>query len=135
MPNKNLLNFSLMEDLLKKLVYTGVGVVSLTAEKLQEVVDKLVDERKISADEGKKLVDEFFDTTEEKKKEFEGQLSSIVEKVVRSFKFASNKEVTELTERVKVLEANAGIVGEVEQSEKKATKTVKKAPAKAAAAK
>ncbi|WP_338764675.1 hypothetical protein WAF17_00055 [Bernardetia sp. ABR2-2B] len=117
-----------MEDLLKKLVYTGVGVVSMTAEKLQEAVDKLVDERKMSADEGKKLVDEFFDTTEEKKKEFEGQLSSIVEKIVRSFKFASNKEVSELTDRVKTLEANAGIVGGVEQSEKKA---VKKAPSKA----
>ncbi len=60
-----------MEDLLKKLVYTGVGVVSMTAEKLQEAVDKMVSERKMLADEGKKLVDEFFDTTEEKKKEFE----------------------------------------------------------------
>lgn len=118
-----------MEDLLKKLVYTGVGVVSMTAEKLQEAVDKLVDERKLSADEGKKLVDEFFNTTEEKKKEFESQLSSIVEKIVRSFKFASNKELSELTERVKTLEAHAGIVGEVEQSEKK---TVKKAPKTAA---
>ncbi len=117
-----------MEDLLKKLVYTGVGVVSMTAEKLQEAVDKMVSERKMSADEGKKLVDEFFDTTEEKKKEFESQLSSIVEKIVRSFKFASNKEMAELTERIKTLEANAGIVGGVEESEKKA---IKKAPAKA----
>ena len=119
-----------MEDLFKKLVYTGVGIVSMTAEKLQEAVDKMVSERKMSADEGKKLVDDFFDTTEEKKKEFETQLSSIVEKIVRSFKFASNKELSELTERIRILEANSGIVGGVEQSEKK---TVRKAPAKSAA--
>lgn len=119
-----------MEDLFKKIVYTGVGVVSMTAEKLQAVVDKLVDERKISAEEGKKLVDEFFHSTEEKKKEFESQLSSIVEKVVRSFKFASSKELEELTERVKHLEAEAGILGEVEESEKKTARKKTTAAAK-----
>ena len=49
-----------MEDLFKKFVYTGVGLVSLTAEKLQKSIDTLVEEEKISEKEGKKIVNDFF---------------------------------------------------------------------------
>ncbi|WP_051203212.1 phasin family protein [Hugenholtzia roseola] len=124
-----------MEDLFKKLIYTGVGLVSLSAEKLQESVDKLVSDRKLTSEEGKKIVDEFFKNTEAKKDEFESQIRSVVEKIVNTVNFATAKEVEELTERIKALEAHTGIVAEVEETEKKADKkaaaTKKKEPASA----
>jgi polyhydroxyalkanoate synthesis regulator phasin len=49
-----------MEDLFKKFVYTGVGMVSSSLEKFQKSVEKLVDEDKLSQEEGKKLVDDLF---------------------------------------------------------------------------
>ncbi len=93
-----------IEELFKKFVYTGVGLVSLTAERLQKTIDEMVKEEKISEKEGEKIVDEFFKNTEEKRKELEEQLKSVVEKAVAKFKFASSSKLEELSNRIKVLE-------------------------------
>lgn len=94
-----------MENLFKKFVYTGVGLVSLTKDKVQKLVDEMVDENKISTSEGKKLVEDFLKNTEEKRNELEDQLKNGVEKVVRKFNFATQKEVENLEKRIKDLEA------------------------------
>jgi polyhydroxyalkanoate synthesis regulator phasin len=94
-----------MEDLFKKFLYTGVGFVALTAEKFQKTIDKLVSENKISTEEGRKIVDDFLKNTSTKREEFESQLKSITEKVVRSFDFATAHEVKALKDRVDKLEA------------------------------
>jgi len=93
-----------MENLIKKFVYTGVGLASLTAEKLQKSIDKLVDEDKISEKEGRKIVDEFFQKTESKKKSFETQINKIIKEVISKFDFSKAKEILDLNKRVKVLE-------------------------------
>ncbi len=93
-----------MEDLIKKFVYTGVGLASLTAEKLQKSIDKLVDEDKISEKEGRKIVDEFFKKTESKKKSFETQIGKITKEVISKFDFSKAKEILDLNKRVKALE-------------------------------
>jgi len=95
-----------MENLFKKFVYTGVGLVSLTKDKVQKLVDEMVDENKISATEGKKLVEDFLKNTEEKRTEIEGQLKNGVEKVVKKFNFATQKEVENLEKRIKDLETD-----------------------------
>jgi len=92
----------------KNFVYTGIGLVALTREKLQKSVDKLVTEDKISATEGRKLVDDFLKTTETKRNEFEGQVSSTVNNVVKRFSFVSSKEVDSLKKRIEVLEDALG---------------------------
>ncbi len=94
-----------MEDLFKKFLYTGVGIVAFTADKLREAIDKLVSEEKITTEEGKKLVDEFIANTEAKRSEFETQLQHVTEKVVKTFSFATTKDIEDLTARVEALEA------------------------------
>jgi len=98
-----------MEDLFKKFIYTGVGLVSITADKLQKTVDDLVSDNKMSSEEGKKVVDDLLKDTESKKEEFESQLKKIVEDVVSRFKIARNSEVEDLKKRVEALEAQVGI--------------------------
>ena len=93
-----------LEGLFKKFVYTGVGLVSLTKDRLQETINDLIKEDKISAKEGKKIVDDFFKNTESKKKELEENLKKVVDKAVSKFKFASTSDLEELKNRVKVLE-------------------------------
>jgi polyhydroxyalkanoate synthesis regulator phasin len=97
-----------MEDLFKKFVYTGVGLVSLTADKLQKSIDTLVDENKITSEEGKKIVDDFFKKSEAKKEEFEDQLKKVTEEVINKFQIPRNKEVEALQKRVAALEAKIG---------------------------
>ncbi|MCK5536105.1 MAG: phasin family protein [Bacteroidales bacterium] len=94
-----------MENFFKKFVYTGVGLVSLTKDKVQKLADELVDDNKLSVTEGKKLVEDFLKNTDNKRIELENQLKDSVEKVVKKFNFASHKEVNDLETRIKELEA------------------------------
>ena len=93
-----------LEGLFKKFVYTGVGLVALTKDRLQKTIDEMVKEDKISENEGEKMVTDFFKNTESKKNELEGQLKKVVDKAVSKFKFANSSNLEELTNRVKVLE-------------------------------
>jgi polyhydroxyalkanoate synthesis regulator phasin len=118
-----------MEDLFKKFVYTSVGLVSLTVEKLQGTVDKLVTEDKISMEEGKKIVDDLFKNTESKREEFEAKLKTIAEDILAKMNLATATQVAELQERLAAVEAKLGIVHEAQEEtaaepKKKAPKTV-----------
>ena len=112
-----------MEDLIKKFVYTGVGLASLTAEKLQKSIDKLVDEDKISEKEGRKIVDEFFKKTESKKKLLETQIGKITEEVISKFDFSKAKEILDLNKRVKALENK---ISKMSQASAQATRVSRK---------
>jgi len=94
-----------IENLFKKFVYTGVGFVSLTTEKMKNAVEKLVSDEKISEEEGKKLVDEFMKSAGEKKEELEDQFKTVTAKVVENLKLAKQKDLEKLENRVAVLEA------------------------------
>jgi len=100
-----------MENLFSKFVYTGVGFVSLTTEKIKTTIENLVSEDRISEEEGRKIVDDFIKNTETKREELESQFSSIVEKIVKSFNFASIKEMDELNVRLEALEDAAAKLG------------------------
>ncbi len=51
-----------MLELMKKGLMAGIGAVVLTTEKVQETVRKLVEEGKISTEEGEKLAQELVKT-------------------------------------------------------------------------
>ena len=94
-----------MEDLIKKFLYTGVGLASITAEKFQSSIEKLVDENKITSDEGKKIVSDFFKKTESKKEDLESSLKKVSEDVIAKFDFSKSKEFKRLETRIAKLEA------------------------------
>ena len=54
-----------LEELFKKFVYTGVGLVSLTKDKLQSTIEKMIKEDKISE---KKLLMIFLKIPKQRKK-------------------------------------------------------------------
>ncbi|MEY3444120.1 MAG: hypothetical protein RLZZ519_2401, partial [Bacteroidota bacterium] len=116
-----------MEDLFKKFVYTGVGMVSSSLEKFQKSVEKLVDEDKLSQEEGKKLVDDLFKNTESKREEFETKLKKVVEEVMVRMNLATQTQLHELQDRLAVIETKLGI--EVPEKKEDA-KSKKKAPSK-----
>ena len=61
-------------ELLKNFIYAGVGLATVTAEKAKETIDDLVEKGMISDTEGKKIIEDFFNSTEEKRKEFEKKI-------------------------------------------------------------
>jgi len=96
--------FPIMDDLFKKFLYTSVGLASLTAEKLQEAVDDLVGRGKLSENEGKKILDDFFSNTDAKKEEFEAKLREAAESTMERFSLPSKEDITALQKRIGDLE-------------------------------
>jgi len=119
-----------MEDLFKKLFYTGVGVLSITTERLQKNIDELVSKKKLSTEEGRKIVDDVLSKTESKREEFEKQVKKIGEELVNKFDFAKSNELEALKRRVEELEMRLGKIQGTKASAPVAGKKVSKAPVK-----
>lgn len=97
-----------MQELFMKLIYSGVGMAALTAETFKQTIDKLVDDRKLSEEEGKKIVDEFFknfEKAETTRNEFESQMGKLLERFAKNFGFVPAAEVETLNKRIDELEA------------------------------
>ncbi|AYA35914.1 hypothetical protein D3Y59_01915 [Hymenobacter oligotrophus] len=90
-----------MEDLFKKFIYAGVGFVSRTNDRVQDTINQLVQENKLSQTEGQKILNELQKNTDTKRKEFETQINSIAKRVMKGMGVASNADVEELKKAVK----------------------------------
>ena len=95
-----------MEDAFKKFLYAGVELASTAAENFLKSVTEMVDNNKISAEEGKEKVDEFFEKTKNKMEEFENKFNGVAEKL--DFSKNNNDELESLRKKVADLEAKVG---------------------------
>ncbi len=121
-----------MEDLFKKVFYTGVGLVTNTTNSLKNGVNELVEKGKISEEEGKKVVSGVEETIETKREEFEAIMNNAVGIAMAKLNFPSSENINRLEKRIKSLEIKVGLLTkELEQK----TETAKKAAPKKATAK
>lgn len=120
-----------MENLMKKFLYTGVGLVASTAEKVQSNITETVEKTKETQNEGEKLVTDLVKDTETKYNEIEERLRSTLDSALARFNLPNKEEFNALKSRISELEAelakkNEAVVEAVEE-----VKTVaKKAPAR-----
>ena len=68
-----------MDDLFKKFINTGVGLVSQGNKAMQTAIEKLVKESKISEHEGKKIVDDLLKNSEAKRHDLEKQFKTLTD--------------------------------------------------------
>ncbi len=113
-----------MEDALKKLLYTGVGLAATATEKIQQTVQELVDKGTMPAEDGKKVVDDFVKNTTDKREEFESKLKNAFESVVSKFDLPKKAEFDALNKKIKDLEKK------LSKYEKEGKKTTSKAKSK-----
>jgi len=93
-----------LESIFKKFVYTGVGFLSLSADKIKKTVDELVEKNKITEEEGKKILDDFFKEADTKKVEYEGKIKETINKISQNLKFAKAEDIENLSKRLEELE-------------------------------
>jgi polyhydroxyalkanoate synthesis regulator phasin len=98
-----------MEELLKKVLYTGVGMVAYTSEKVQKIVSDLVSQSKISEEEGKKIVEDFMKDSEGKREEIEAKVKEVAAKVLANFEFLKKKENDSEGSRAEDIESKLGM--------------------------
>ncbi len=112
-------------ELLKNIVYAGVGLATVTTEKVKDTIDDLVEKGMISDTEGKKIIDDFFATTEKRKEEFENKFKTATDKISEKFEFINKeKEIKTLNDKINNLEmALSKAKAEVKKAKNTSSKT------------
>jgi polyhydroxyalkanoate synthesis regulator phasin len=82
-----------MIDLIKKAVLTGVGVASLTKEKIEDLTKELIVKGKMSEQEGEKLVEEMLSRAEESRETMKNQTKSMVQDTIAKMQLARVEDI------------------------------------------
>lgn len=96
-----------MIELMKKVMLTGLGVASLTKEKVEEIGRDLIEQGKLSQQEGEKFMDELRSKAEESKQEIKKQIEERVEEILKKMNLVRMSDLDELKMQVKALQDKA----------------------------
>ena len=92
-----------MIDLIKKIVFTGVGLAYLTKDKIEALGKEIADQAKLSEKEGKELLDELMKKSEESRKDVTSQVERFVKDSLEKMNLATRDELLKLEEKVQQL--------------------------------
>jgi polyhydroxyalkanoate synthesis regulator phasin len=98
-----------MVDLIKKAIYTGVGLAVLTKEKAEELVRELTHQAKLSEQEGKELFDGLLKQSEHARNDLQAKIDATVLAVVKRLNLATKDEVAALKAEIEELSAKIGL--------------------------
>jgi polyhydroxyalkanoate synthesis regulator phasin len=93
-----------MKDLLKNVVYTGIGAAFLTKEKIEEFKDDLVNQGKIGQGEGKRFVEEMVQKTDSIKESLDLKINKIVEERIKKLNIVTRDDFADLRRQVEELQ-------------------------------
>ena len=102
-----------MIDLIKKGILTGVGLGLMTKEKVVDYAKKAAKEAKLTEAEGRKLVDELLNHSEETRKELEKKISDQVKNTLDQVGVATKEDLNELKKMIAKLQK--GIEGKTKK--------------------
>ena len=94
----------IMFDLLKKTILTGIGIASMTKDKIEELGKKISKESKLTEEEGKKMVNDLLKQSEKARKDLEFQVQKLVKNALEKLDIPTRDELNRLEKRIKKLE-------------------------------
>lgn len=92
-----------MIDLIKKAVLTGVGVASLTKEKIEDLGKELIVQGKMSEQEGEKLIEEMLSRAEESRNSMKSQTENLVQNTIAKMQLARVEDIEQLKTEIEKL--------------------------------
>ena len=93
-----------MLDLVRKSILLGIGLASMTKDKIEELASKIAEEDNLSKEEGRKLAEDLLKQSDEARKNLQGQVEKFVKNTLEKLDIPSHKDLQELEERLKKLE-------------------------------
>ncbi len=92
-----------MFDFLERGFLATVGVLSVSREKVQEIVDQMVARGELNLDEGKQLVEKMVKRGQEERETMRGLVHQEVQKVVGELDMVSRKDFQVLNDKLDAL--------------------------------
>jgi len=93
-----------MKEMLKNLVYAGIGAAFLTKEKIEELKGDLIEKGKMSQEEGKQFVDDLLRKSEKAKDQLDLWINKRVEDRIQQLNLATKDEIAELRRKIEELQ-------------------------------
>jgi len=94
-----------MSDLFEKALFTGLGFLSLSQKKAEELLDELKEKYKVSEEEGKAFLEKMQKTAQESRDRITEMADTEVKKVIDKLSLVSREEFERLQKRVESLES------------------------------
>lgn len=92
-----------MMDLFKKAVLAGIGIASLTVEKVEELSKDVIDKGKMSEQEGEKFLQEMLKRAEESREALKQQTDRLVESALDRMQLAKVADLAKLQAEIEGL--------------------------------
>lgn len=93
-----------MLDSVKRLLYFGIGAAALSADKARDLIDDLVKQGEMTAEEGKKIYEELISRGERERSELDSHIRSQLLQVLKDMGVADQAKVTSIESRLEELE-------------------------------
>jgi len=93
-----------MLDLIKKSIYLGLGAATVTKEKIETLIDELVEKGQLTKDDKPKVVQDIFDKIEKEEKEIKTKIDSTVKETMNKIGIVAKSDYDILLKRVEELE-------------------------------
>ena len=93
-----------MFEIFKKSLFAGLGLAVVTKTKLESVLEKLVEEGKMSRDEAEKMGQELLDSGEKQWTDFESRLQETVKGFLENMDISKASDVKKLEKKLKALD-------------------------------
>lgn len=85
-----------MIDIVKKVLLTGVGIAAVSKEKIEELAKDLAEKGKMTEKEGKALVDQLLQSSDEARQDLQNQIEAKVQTVLEKMDLAKKSELDAL---------------------------------------
>ncbi len=93
-----------MSDMLRKMGLFGIGVLSLTQEKIEEFTQEMVKKGEMSKDEGKKFVKDVLSEKEKQLKDMEEKINERVKENLKQSGIVMKSDIETLEKKIEKLE-------------------------------
>lgn len=93
-----------MFEIFKKSLFAGLGLAVVTKTKLEKVLEKLVEEGKLSREEAEKMGQELLESGEKQWDDFETKLKETVKGFLENMDLCKASDLKKLEKKVKALD-------------------------------
>ena len=93
-----------MFEIFKKSIFAGLGLAVVTKTKLESVLEKLVEEGKLSRGEAEKMGKELLESGEKQWTDFESRLQETIKGFLANMDIPKASEVKKMEKKIKALD-------------------------------
>ncbi len=93
-----------MSDTVRKMGLFGIGVISLTQEKIEEFSQEMIKKGELSKEEGKKFVKEVLSEKEKQMKDIEEKINERVKETLQKSGVVMKSDISALERKIEKLE-------------------------------